>query len=309
MKCLKCGAELPEGKLYCEKCGEDVHIVPDFDPEVESQIDETMTFIMDEIDEAVPKGLHKSKRHRFFILLGVVIFIGICVSVYALWYLFTSAEYQLNRGNYFAQNADYHKAIEYYEKAYVLDEENIHLCWRIAECYNNLNDFEHYEAWLFRIVNSQYSLEKDVESAYNRLISLYAEKNDYQTIDSLVKGCNNVNVMEKYSQFLVAEPIFSHEAGLYKEIIPLKITCEEDETVYYTMDNITPVGYRTQGFTLDNGAAAEKQEGYVSAEARTPFDDILFGEFDAFLRMLGLKELLSMFYTIIYCIATSLSIF
>jgi hypothetical protein len=46
--------------------------------------------------------------------------------------------------------------------------------------------------------------------------------------------------MERYWQFLVAEPIFSHEEGLYKEIIPLKITCEEDETVYYTMDGSVP---------------------------------------------------------------------
>lgn len=240
MKCLKCGAELSEGKLYCEKCGEDVHIVPDFEPEVESQIDETMTLIMDEIEETVPKDLHNPKKHHFFIGLGIAIFVGICVSVYALWYLFTSAEYQLNRGHYYTQNGDYRKAIEYYEKAYVLNEENIPLYWRIAECYNNLNDFEHYEAWLYRIVNSQYSQDKDMEMAYNRLILLYAEKKDYQTIDSLVKGCNNVNVMERYSQFLVAEPIFSHEAGFYKEIIPLKITCEEDETVYYTTDGSVP---------------------------------------------------------------------
>ncbi len=240
MKCLKCGAELPEGKLYCEKCGEDVHIVPDFEPEVESQIDETMTLIMDEIEEKDTKVLHKSKKHHFFIGLGIFVFVGICVSVYALWYLFTSAEYQLNRGNYYTQNGDYHKAIEYYEKAHSLDDGNISLYWRIVECYNNLNDFEHYEAWLFRIVQSPIASEKDVEKAYNRLILLYAEKNDYQTIDSLVKGCNNVNVMERYSPYLVAEPVFSHEAGFYKEIIPLKITCEEDEKVYYTVDGSVP---------------------------------------------------------------------
>lgn len=240
MKCLKCGAELPEGKLYCEKCGEDVHIVPDFEPEVESQIDETMTLIMDEIEEKETEVLRKPRKHLFFIGLGIFVFVGICVSVYALWYLFTSAEYQLNRGNFYSQYGDYHKAIEYYEKACSLDDENIFLFWKITECYNNLNDFEHYEAWLFRIVQSPKASEKDVENAYNRLILLYAEKNDYQTIDSLVKGCNNVNVMERYSPYLVAEPVFSHEAGFYKEIIPLKITCEEDEIVYYTVDGSLP---------------------------------------------------------------------
>ena len=32
MKCPKCGADIPEGKFYCEKCGEALQIVPDYNP-------------------------------------------------------------------------------------------------------------------------------------------------------------------------------------------------------------------------------------------------------------------------------------
>lgn len=32
MKCRYCGHEIPEGMLYCEKCGEEVCIVPDYNP-------------------------------------------------------------------------------------------------------------------------------------------------------------------------------------------------------------------------------------------------------------------------------------
>jgi hypothetical protein len=35
MKCPLCNAEIKEGSLYCEVCGEDIHIVPDFDPVIE----------------------------------------------------------------------------------------------------------------------------------------------------------------------------------------------------------------------------------------------------------------------------------
>ena len=35
MKCPLCNAEIKEGSLYCEKCGEDIHIVPDYDPVIE----------------------------------------------------------------------------------------------------------------------------------------------------------------------------------------------------------------------------------------------------------------------------------
>lgn len=30
MRCRKCGAEIREGSLYCDMCGEEVRIVPDY---------------------------------------------------------------------------------------------------------------------------------------------------------------------------------------------------------------------------------------------------------------------------------------
>ena len=39
MRCPKCGAELPDGFLYCEKCGEEIHVVPDYDPTLDVAID------------------------------------------------------------------------------------------------------------------------------------------------------------------------------------------------------------------------------------------------------------------------------
>ena len=38
MKCPKCGNQLSEGKLLCEKCGEEVKYVPDFDIELEHEL-------------------------------------------------------------------------------------------------------------------------------------------------------------------------------------------------------------------------------------------------------------------------------
>ncbi len=250
MKCVKCGAELPEGKMYCEKCGEEVYIVPDFDLEVESQIDETMNQIMDDIDEKKAlQNVRKKKKHSFFLWLMIIVTIGIGVAIYALWFLFTSTEYRLNRGNYYANLGDYHRAIEYYEMIIADENDNIPVYWKITESYNKLNNYEEYEVCLYKIAESPYSDENDVFHAYRSLISLYIEKNDYQKIDSLLKYCNNVNVIETYSYLLVSEPVFSHEAGFYKEIIPLKIHCEEGETIYYTLDGSVP----TTESTVYNG--------------------------------------------------------
>ena len=241
MKCIKCGAELPEGKMYCAECGEEIHIVPDFEAEVESQIDETMNRIMDEMASQSDSDAPKKKKHHYLLWIIVAVIIALTIGGYALWYLYTSEEYRISRANYFAENGEYYKAIEYYEKVMTEEtEEYITLYWAVAKCYNNLNNYEQYESYLYRILESPKATKEDISSAYSYLFSLYWEKKDYQTIDSLLKDCNNEEVIEKYSHYMVSEPKFSHEAGYYKEIIPLKIKAQEGETVYYTTDGSTP---------------------------------------------------------------------
>ena len=51
MKCPNCGNEIQDGKLLCEKCGTEIHIVPDFDPEIENQIEEGLSNVADIIGE------------------------------------------------------------------------------------------------------------------------------------------------------------------------------------------------------------------------------------------------------------------
>ena len=55
MKCPKCGNELEEGKLLCEQCGEEIKIVPDFDIELEAQMDETISNIVENISVTVSR--------------------------------------------------------------------------------------------------------------------------------------------------------------------------------------------------------------------------------------------------------------
>ena len=50
MKCPKCGNEMGEGNMYCEVCGEEIHIVPDFEPEIENSISDVLNDLADQID-------------------------------------------------------------------------------------------------------------------------------------------------------------------------------------------------------------------------------------------------------------------
>ena len=46
MKCPHCGHEMPEGYLICDLCGEEIQIVPDFEPEIENSITETLSTLV-----------------------------------------------------------------------------------------------------------------------------------------------------------------------------------------------------------------------------------------------------------------------
>ena len=63
MKCPNCGMELAEGKLYCEQCGEDIHIVPDFEPEVESTMAESLGHVF---ENAFIKPKDNAPKMRIF---------------------------------------------------------------------------------------------------------------------------------------------------------------------------------------------------------------------------------------------------
>lgn len=49
MKCPKCRQELKEGQLYCEFCGEEIRMVPVFEPEIENSIEETLLNVAEDI--------------------------------------------------------------------------------------------------------------------------------------------------------------------------------------------------------------------------------------------------------------------
>ena len=72
-------------------------------------------------------------------------------------------------------------------------------------------------------------------------------------------------------------------------------------TVYYTMATITPVGYRTQYFTVNNGDPVSSSDGLVDLTPHSPLDSIPGGEIIMnLLGTLGLRELVTMFFNIIF---------
>ena len=175
MKCPNCGSEMAEGSLYCEKCGEDIHIVPDFEPELEQNIEQTIHTILAELDEEksgveldevkananshknnvgkkkYPKNQRKTKSH-----MGIILFLGILAIVLlggmaGLIYGYYSEEFQVNRAVWYTSAGKYDKAISCYNRALELDSSNIELLFNLAEVYYLKNNKIEYEYLSLRI--------------------------------------------------------------------------------------------------------------------------------------------------------------
>lgn len=65
MKCQKCGMDIPEGKLYCEKCGSAVQMVPDYNPVDDISIDTGSTAAPADTEADSPKAEEQTPVRRF----------------------------------------------------------------------------------------------------------------------------------------------------------------------------------------------------------------------------------------------------
>lgn len=244
MKCQKCGADMPDGVLYCTKCGEEIHIVPYFEPELETELDENLHRISDEAFNRHPEKLSgKTKRKKHYLRWVIVlVIISMFSGGVALGYLLNSPLYHLNRANMLMTQNEYKEAVYFYEKALNGDVDNqTEIYLYLIRCYEELGYDGKYEEYLLKLIAKGDASESQLLTAYTKLINLYLEGKSYQTINTLLKNCKNDRIVALYQIYMVAPPIFSHSEGSYSEIIPLKISSSDGHKIQYTINGGSPV--------------------------------------------------------------------
>lgn len=269
MKCPKCQTEMKEDHLYCEHCGEEIHIVPDFEPEIEFNLEQTLNDIVRDIHEQpkveqtreidIPGGITddwetvqdwdeikkrtSGKARRFILILLMCVTVMAAILGSAVWlarFRHHSLDYQIEKAENFTSMTDYDKAVSYYERALELEPENIELKFALAEVYFKKNNKVEYEYMLRDIVNDEEATLEQLESAYGKLIAIYSARNDYETVNELILSSNNESIKSIYQSYLAPEPEFGIKGGYYNTIMPLKLTTFGTGKIYYTMDGSEP---------------------------------------------------------------------
>ncbi len=266
MKCPHCGQEMPDGHLLCDHCGEEIQIVPDFEPEIETEIENSITETLSALasmqgDETASKETEDDmamaepdsekaaviaavKSWRPQIILGLAILFVVALVSYALYaYHIHTVDYQISRAQGYAQKGDYNQAISCLETAHKEHPEVAEILFLEADYYY-LQQMDAYAlSSLMRIIDNEqtapYTAE-DVEEAYGKIITIYANQEAYAQINELLQGCTNERVVNRFQSYLAMEPEFSYVEGNYAEVIPLKLSSNTAGTIYYTMDGSKP---------------------------------------------------------------------
>ena len=253
MKCPSCGKEIADGYLYCEYCGKEIQIVPDFEPEIENSIIETLSTVAEEISPAKKEKTEESvaSETEFFdeeplknkVMMRLVILVSIIVvailSVLII-YFNLSVPYQIKKAKDHAASKRYEEAVRYLDKAISLDGEKAKYLLLQANYIYLTGDADYAAEVLYHLIEKVPATADEMERAYTYLIAIYDVQGKYEEINTLLANCADEKIISLFSKYMASEPVFSCAGGSYDVVIPLKLSANTTGKIYYTMDGSIP---------------------------------------------------------------------
>ncbi len=266
MKCPNCGCEMEEGHLYCETCGNEIQIVPDFEPEIENSIIETLSTVAEEIGEdsdkpasensseaedisELPEQIPKEDTFmgemsgRNWLSVGIITaLVLIVIAVFASVFMYRrySVSYQLDQARKFAAEQNYEQAVSFLERARNLEPGKADIVLLEAAYLYQMGDKERALSILTELVEKHRLEYEEKETAYEYIIGIYDELEQYDKINSLLVSCEDSEIQNHFQQYMALAPEFGYASGTYEEILSLKISANTAGRIYYTTDGSDP---------------------------------------------------------------------
>lgn len=254
MICKKCGATVPEGSVYCNACGAEIQIVPEYSI-LENDILDSYIGVTLRVPEETEEDPKKKKPQkpvnysgRFYrniaITVAVVAVLVVIVSVFVWRYASarrledSSYDFQMAEAIRYYEARDYEMAVAHFDKALVVSPDDPQVLIYLARCYENLGEL----SAAANIYRSLIDLDPDQLSYYEDLVRIYEAEGDYDKIRTLFGLSEDESITAFLNEYAVEAPTFSLSPGTYYEDIEISIEGADMSIIYYTTDGSDPIG-------------------------------------------------------------------
>ena len=259
MICPNCQNEIPEGTIYCEHCGQEIQIVPDYNmleddvlphileekPKAEANPVDTDSSASGDDKEKKEGGTGKKSifsrnvtlsRMAIF-MVGTLVMITIAIVAYSVIdsYLH-SYSYILEQATTADDDRRYESAIGYYNELLEKDPENIELMLAVGRDYYRIADYDNARLFLDQVIEADGSNKE----AFEMLLKIYDIDRDYEAMEFLTTKTKDEEILAMIDEYLILPPSVSEHGGEYDDDLTVSLRSSEGYEIRYTLDGSEP---------------------------------------------------------------------
>ncbi len=255
MKCKYCGQIIPEGEMYCRRCGREVRIVPDYNPLDEvlaAQVKGSIHRSDSEKQKPYPskkglqteqmqkkkqmerkKALQRKRRRKALLLLFLLLLLA---GILIFFIYQNSYANKLSKGNRALELGDYDAAAACFKDAIQKKPKMPDAYTGLSRVYLAQDDPSAAEKIFLDAIGSY----PENAGIYEACIQFYLDADLAFKIPGLLEDAPNA-VRGKLEGYIVSPPEFSlDDTPTYDDVQQLSLTAKEGE-IYYTTDGSDPV--------------------------------------------------------------------
>lgn len=259
MKCANCDAEIKDGSIYCPVCGKEAQMVNGY---ASLEDDFLHSLLREGINKKIlspeeQARLRKRKQAMPIIvtslILAILIAVGVVVKLFIDYKNDNSYDYQMKMAQSEIFDHNYESAMGYLARALAIVPEDVDSRMEMAEIYLLYEKEDAAIVLLTEVIR----LDEDYRDAYECLIELYAENEQYEKIKNLSEYTDDKEIKALFTDYLVTTPSIYPSGDTFYDELNVTIFSVDDDAIYYTTDGTDPTTNGKRyiegvGITFDN---------------------------------------------------------